>query len=286
MGIGYQAVDRNVIDYDLWFDPETNMAFRGPRGDLSSGGGIVCIGAAQTFGRFVHRPYPAQLSELLQRPVLNLGVSGAGPEFYLERPPLMDRLARAEIAVVQAMSARSVTAGRFRTKRMNKGVLSFVDGPMAGQDLLAQNAYQLLRDTEGEEAFQAQVKAVQERWVALHQDLAERLPERKLLLWLSSKHPGDNLDLSRSPVGTFPHFVTAAMVESVEAMGFEIVLSVLRDMPPEVLINDRTGVVEEVFKPKQFPHRPDKLRVLNTYYATSDLHNMANQKLAHALLSR
>ncbi len=285
MGIGYQGTDRNVIDYDLWYaDGNTRLAFRGPRGDLSAPGAICCIGAAQTFGRFVPRPFAQQIGEILGRPVLNLGFSGAGPEFYLGKPPLMTCLAGAEMVVVQSMSARSVSAGVFET-RGNNGVLRFLDGPRKGQVLKAQKAYRTLREEYGEDAFRAQVAAVQAAWLDRHQDLAARIPGRKIFLWLSSEAPGDNVKLDKSAVGTFPHFVDAEMVEKVVGMGFEVVTCVLKDMPPQVLVNDRTGVVEQVYNARDFPDRSDRTRALNGYYATPDLHDLAARKLIRQILS-
>ncbi len=282
MGLGYQETDRNVIDYDLWFDEETQLAFRGPRNDLSAKGGIVCIGAAQTFGRFVEHPFPNMIAEFLQTRVLNLGVSGAGPEFYLERPRLMDCLKHADVVIVQAMSARSVSVGRFRTQPMNKGVLSFVDGDLAGKPYLAQTAYQLLRETEGEEAFNTQVESAQKRWLEQYQELYDQISGRTIFLWLSTEYPPENLNLAKSSVGHFPHFLTAPMVDAVERMGYEPLICVLRHMAPQVLVNDRTGVVEDVFDKTSFPNRPSGLRALNTYYATQELHKLAAKTLFDA----
>lgn len=283
MGIGYQAVDRKVIDYDLWFSQDGKTAFRGPRGDLSAKGAICCIGAAQTFGRFVERPYPQQLAEILDRPVLNLGFSGAGPEFYLGNPQLMSCLEQAEMVVVQAMSGCSVSAGIFEAQS-NNGVLKFLSGPREGETHLAQAAYGLLRKDYGEEAFREQVAAVQAQWIAHYATLADRLPGRRIFLWLSSDQPGANVDLEKSPVGTFPHFVTAEMADQVAAMGFEPVICVVQDMPAQVLVNDRTGIVEPVFDAKQFPTRSERTRALNTYYATPELHNQAARKLIRHIL--
>jgi hypothetical protein len=279
MGIGYQETDRKVIDYDLWFDEETCQAFRGPRPKLHRDPRIVCLGAAQTFGRFVQRPYPQQVSDFLQVPVLNLGVSGAGPEFYLERPSLIRRIARAEIVIVQAMSARSVTAGCFKAQKGNKGVLSFVAGPHAGQPLLAQAAYQLLRDSEGEEAFFRQVRAVQAAWLEQYFELGRQIAGTKVFLWLSTKMPHEIPDVQASSVGTFPHFVTKSMVDQIEGMGFTVIHCCLEKMEPQILIDDRTGHVTEVFDKKRFPNRPTHLRSANTYYATPALHFLAARSL-------
>lgn len=283
MGIGYQATDRKVIDYDLWFQGEEKLAFRGPRGDLKASGAIACIGAAQTFGRFVERPFAAQLAQILARPVMNLGFSGAGPEFYLGNDLLMSCLRRAEMVVAQSMSARSVTAGIFETQS-NNGVLKFLDGPLKDETFLAHQAYQKLRQQYGEDAYRAQVAAAQAQWLKLYGELSEQLTGRKIFLWLSSEKPGDNVNLTKSPVGTFPHFVDADMVKQIGEMGFEVVTCVLKDMPGQILVNDRTGVVEEAFDAENFPSRPEKLRAINTYYATPEMHDQAARLLiAHIL---
>lgn len=286
MGIGYQGVDRRVIDYDLWFASPEGPALRGPRQDLARldwPRSICCIGAAQTFGRFVHAPYPAQLGRLLRRPALNLGVSGAGPEYYLGRPALMDMLARAGTAVVQVMSGRSVSAGAFRALD-NNGLLQFLEGPRRGERMLAQQAYAALREDCGEAAFRSQVLAAQERWVQLYRELAARLSGLKLLLWISADEPGRNVRLDRSPLGGFPHLVTAAMLAEVGALFDHVVLCVLHRMPAQVLVNDTTGVMETVFDAVRFPARPDAVRQFNTYYATPDLHDLATAQLGRCLL--
>jgi hypothetical protein len=155
---------------------------------------------------------------------------------------------------------------------------------MAGTEYLAQRAYQLLRETEGEDAFRAQIEAVQTRWLEQHEDLAGQIPGRKILLWLSSIAPPAEPDLTRSPVGAFPHFVTARMFDAVVNMGFEPVICVLAKMPPQILVNDRTGRVQDVFDTSRFPDRPDWARAVNTYYATPELHDLAVRQLLPVLL--
>lgn len=283
MGIGYQSVDRHIIDYDLWFHPRMKYAFRGPRRDFRVEGAICCIGAAQTFGRFVERPFAAQLDALLDQPVLNLGLSGAGPEVYLGTPFLLQTLARADTVVVQSMSARSVSAGIFETQA-NKGALAFRDGPLAGKVMKAQRAYHALAETYGRDAFIEQVRAAQARWLELHEELAARIPGRKIFLWLSAAEPGQNINLEEQKLGQFPHFVDAPMVDRIVDMGFELVKAVLPDMPAQVLVNDRTGLVEQAFDPDSFPSRSNKQRALNPYYATPELHDLATRRLLPVLL--
>lgn len=281
MNIGYQAIDRDVIDYDLWFLPDKPMpALRGPRPDLESENLICFLGAAQTFGRFVDRPFATQVGEFLERPVLNLGFSGAGPETYLKSNYLMSYVKRADTVVVQCMSGRSVTAGVFEAQG-NGGVLKFADGPRAGEIHMATPAYRMLREEQGEDAFRAQVAAVQEKWVELYREMSGAIRGRKLLLWISARRPGRNVKLDKSPLGIFPHLVTAEMVEEVRGMGFEFVDAGMKGMAPQILVNETTGIVEDIYN---IPSRPKKTHAMNTYYATPELHDFAARRLIRALI--
>ena len=69
-------------------------------------------GAAQTFGRFVERPFPTLLAERLGLPALNLGAGGAGPRHF-DRPEYLDALNRAEAVVLQVLSGRSASCSLF-----------------------------------------------------------------------------------------------------------------------------------------------------------------------------
>ncbi|SMX32720.1 DUF6473 family protein [Octadecabacter ascidiaceicola] len=284
MGLGYQKTDRNAFDYDIWFDAGLpNLALRGPQSDLHADNRISFIGAAQTFGRFVHDPFPRQVGQFLERPIANLGFSGAGVEFYLQRPKLMALLATSDTVVVQSMSARSVSAGVFKTAR-NNGVLCFQSGPRKGESFMAQEAYRLLKIEYGEDALIEQRKTVQEKWVEQHRDLASQVPGRKVFLWLSNEAPGDNLDYGNSAIGKFPHMVSAEMVSELPDMGFEVIECILNPEPVQILVNDHSHVVERVFDQQNFPNRPDNLRALNVYYASPALHDKAARMLCKALL--
>jgi hypothetical protein len=274
MGLGYQETDRAVIDYDLWFPWAGGPALRGPRVALGAPGTICCIGAAQTFGRFVAEPYPAQLGRLLQRPVLNLGFSGAGPRFFLREPRLVEVLRHAPVVVVQCMSGRSVSAGALRTSN-NFGVLEFVSGARMGQKMLAANALAALRAEAGEAAFAAQVAAMQAAWLADYRELLAMIGGRKVFLWMAGQRAPETLDLGRSAVGQFPHFVTRAMAAEVAALCDGSVESVVAPLPPQVLVNDLTRRIEPVFSAEQFPGRAGGNRSLNAYYGTPELHDRA-----------
>ena len=59
------------------------LFIRGPRPErLEPGSYFVCLGAAQTFGRFCAQPFPTLLGQRLGYPVLNISHGGAGPSFF------------------------------------------------------------------------------------------------------------------------------------------------------------------------------------------------------------
>ena len=285
MGIGYQQTDRFVVDYDLWFADDGKIAFRGPRFDLGSRDAVCFIGAAQTFGRFAERPYPEILRSLTGRAVWNLGFSGAGPQYFLKNDFLMGLVERAETVVIQCMSARSITAGCFRVGT-NFGVLEFVNGPLKGQSHMAQNAYALLRKQYGEDVFNEQIGLVQSAWIELYTELIGRIPGKKILFWLSRVKPGANLTLHNSSVGEFPHFVTEGMVRQVASLCDSYADATFEGTVEHVLRDDHTREVVQVFNEKQFPKRPDKLRCINNYYPTPQMHEFAASVLYPVLVRR
>src|SRR4029077_45264 len=111
-----QFSDRRSIDYELWYTLGLKMALRGPRTtfDLNQTHWTF-VGAAQTFGRFVEKPFPSLVSSYFRKPHLNLGFAGAGPEFFVNSPTLIDKINGSELCFLQIMSGRSVSTSLLKT---------------------------------------------------------------------------------------------------------------------------------------------------------------------------
>src|SRR5262245_28827331 len=116
MAAEYQDPDWRVVDYHPYcldegvIDPSTKrpLHIRGPRPDrLEKGKYFVCLGAAQTFGRFCEQPFPSILAQRLNIPVLNVSHGGAGPAFFHGSESLLSYLNDACFVVLQVMSGRS-----------------------------------------------------------------------------------------------------------------------------------------------------------------------------------
>ena len=80
----YQKPDQALINYDVYQWGRLNQIYRGPQVSLDQPY-VACLGAAQTFGRYAERPFPAVLGDVLNMPCANFGTGGAGPGFFLRR---------------------------------------------------------------------------------------------------------------------------------------------------------------------------------------------------------
>ncbi|HFD13536.1 MAG TPA: hypothetical protein ENJ32_13875 [Crenotrichaceae bacterium] len=269
--MGYQITDRCAFDYNMYFIDKGQLGLRGPRCCLGKNDYLVFTGAAQTFGRFVHEPFPAQVGRLSQKPFLNLGVSGAGPEFYLKRPSLMTLIAEAEIHIMQTMSGRSVSAGLFECQG-NNGVVRFLEGSRKNETMLAADAYHVLRKEYGEDAYLEQVKSVQQRWVELYFELISKTGISTYLIWVSEKNIGENINHS-SVLGEFPHFVTKAMIDEVKSVCTGVIDCSFVTSRPQPIVSDINGKIVDVFDRETYPQRPDYTRAFNVYYATPKHHD-------------
>ena len=110
----YQVRDWQIIDYKMWKPLPNFISFRGPAVDLSQPY-VSFLGAAQTFGPYVEKPFPYLLQEQSKINSLNLGVGGASAAWYQHRkwfnhpkpPKLLNIINKSELCVLQIMSPKT-----------------------------------------------------------------------------------------------------------------------------------------------------------------------------------
>src|SRR5262245_15980775 len=120
MGGYFQKLDRPAFNYKLYRLPRISYELRGPAIDPSSPY-AVCIGDAQTFGRFCQEPYPALLAKRLGIQVLNLGIGGAGPRLF-DTPAFHKVVNNAAFVVVQTLSAATESNSLFENTSVDTDV--------------------------------------------------------------------------------------------------------------------------------------------------------------------
>ncbi|MEM6693544.1 MAG: DUF6473 family protein [Pseudomonadota bacterium] len=285
MGLGYQIDDRFSFDYDLWFIDTNTPGLRGPKLVLGDQDYWSFSGAAQTFGRFSQQTYSHLLHEWSGTPCLNLGVSGAGPEFYLERENLLRLVEGSDAHFLQIMSGRSVSAGVFQTGS-NNGVLTFTKGPQKGETMMAAVAYATLRREYGAEAYAEQISAVQKRWVELYKELLTVCRKNTYLIWMSKCVPDEIAGTfsEQSAVGEFPHFITREVVDQLSSDTVSIIDCTFRSSFPQPIRSMSSGMLSNSWTEAKHPNRPDHLRAFNVYYPNTEQHVFTAKRIFRHLM--
>lgn len=287
---GYQARDREVVDYSLYELEGTELWFRGPQPkSLPTGGFIACLGAAQTFGCFVEKPFPQMLAERFDMPVLNLGYGGAGARFYLRHPKLMEVVNRASIVVVQAMSGRSEDNSLFES-----GGLEFVTVKRTGERMAARDAWdglisgrgrlgglpmpgRLRRAIERRLAIPKTKSIVREtraNWIDTTSTLLDSVDAKTVFLWFSKRTPAypETLAGVYSLFGAFPQLIDEPMVNAIRKHADEYVEVVSDRGSPQPLHSRFTGEPCSVRLSDDRPDFGDETWSENLYYPSPEMH--------------
>jgi hypothetical protein len=279
---GYQARDEHIIDYKL---EKLTPRFwvRGPKPPLERGTYFVCMGAAQTFGRFCERPYPTILSEELGLPVLNLSAAGAGPLFFLRRPGLLRHANRARFVVVQIMSGRSEKNSLFDSGRGTSVLTRRSDG----SKLIAELAFRELIKTSPEEVVRKVVAETRSNWLTHCSELLARIEVPKILFWFSLRTPDYEEDYSHvyRLLGYHPHLINAEMVENLKPQADDYVECVTSRGFPQPLY-DRSGARTTYVGPDKLG---SPVHTENSAYPSPEMHEDGAAALlgpARALLAR
>ncbi len=218
----YQRVIANGLDYATYRFGRSRQLFRGPKPELDQPY-IACVGGAETFGKFVLRPFATHLEDQLEITVANLGTPGGGPTFYLDDPVLLETLSAARVCVVQAMGAwalsnRLYTVRRRRNERL-AGTSEMLRALYPALDLTqfryAQNMLARLYAVNPQN-FRLVEMELRAAWVARMRELLDRIETRKILFWFSERRPEDEAGLRGGAERLCaPAFVDRAMLDAV-----------------------------------------------------------------------
>lgn len=296
---GYQARDIDIVDYEMFELQGTGLQFRGPRFETSTPADyFTCIGAAQTFGCFCDRPYPNLLAERLSLAALNLGYGGAGPEFFLSQPSLLDYINRGRFVVVQVMSGRSQSNSLFESQGLEFlrrrsdgayiGAAQAYDELMAGspriRNLPLGRVAHIAARLGALNAVLSTVRETRERWIESSLTLLSKIRVPTILFWFSKRAPAYRPGLlnSHALFGEFPHLINQRMVDTVKDACDAYAECISSRGSPQPLISRLTGQPTTVDPANDRPDlRTSKAWTHNAYYPSPEMHEDA----ANALLS-
>ena len=181
------------IDYSECRYGASRLSFRGPAVSLERPY-IAVIGGNETFGRFVRRPYPALLAELLDYPVVNLGCMNAGLTAFLEDAVVRGVASRAALTVVQILGAENMSNRYYmvhprRNDRFLKASKRMTDAFPAVDFTEFHYTRHMLHALEGAhpEAYQALLKELKVSWENRMHAFLQAIQSPVLLLWMSER---------------------------------------------------------------------------------------------------
>jgi Domain of unknown function (DUF6473) len=271
---GYQVYDAQFVDYELYGIPGIRGVFRGPpaKGDEY----VACVGAAQTFGRFVQTPYPRLIAKALGTDALNLGRGGAGPSFPLSNPRLLVLINSARVAIVQVFSGRSQSNSLFKT--VNHGMIGV--NLANGQEISANGFYAWLLE-QGEELSRKIVSETRANYVVAMTELLDAITAPKILLWFSVRTP-EYLEQLRLPLhrlwGEFPQLVNREMINEIKTHCDQYVECISRRGLPQSLrrLSDHPDGLKDFSSPLSKAGEKTE----NHYYPSPEMHEDAAALLA------
>jgi hypothetical protein len=282
VGQGYQDRDYELIDYELYELSGFARPFRGPqpRG-FDRGAFGICVGAAQTFGCYAPSPFPQLLSEALDLPVMNMGVAGAGPSFFLRRNHFIDLINQSGFAVLQIMSGRSES----------NSLLGSMGGEMLirrcdSERIGAAPAWQQLLDTLPRADLDTLIAETRANWLSNMRALLFKVTVPTLLFWFSERPPDYRTAYSsvHSLFGAFPQFIDRAMLESLVELA-PCVEMVSSEGLPQTLTSRFTGETASITMRKDLGGGEKQL---NNYYPSPQMHRLAASSLlphVHKMMS-
>ncbi|QIE54663.1 hypothetical protein G5B40_03930 [Pikeienuella piscinae] len=277
----YQKPDQALIDYKGYKWGRLNQVYRGPKPDLSRPY-IACIGAAQTFGRYVERPFPALLAEELDIQVANFGAASAGPGFFLRDAAVIEAASSAELCVIQVMSARSLSNRLFKVQLSRNAQIEAVSKSLEAlfphidfeTFTYAHNMLNQIAEEDPDKfvAVEAELKAA---WVARTRVLLQSIQTRRVLFWFSERETDE--EVSGGAAGQalkYPQFVDQEMMDAVAPLVDRVVRCVTSTGMPQSLLRDGEAVL----------HTPFGLPVSeNRYYPSPEMHAEAAKALTQPI---
>ena len=292
MGKWYQTEDINFINYELYnFD---GLELRGAESNYTNYSRYIAyVGAAQTFGRYCQQPFPNLIGSKLNIGTLNFGRGGAGPTYFLNQPNIIDYVNKSELAVVQVMSARSISNSVFESQLGGSTGLRLPDHKKMRLEEVFRKLFngEDPRGKSYEFVFNL-IEETRQNYLNATLELLQAITVPKVLFWFSVRSPEQCEELSwwnfmmrracnqkssikrvffkipslrhytSHPAGEFPHFVNQEMVEAMKsASNFYVECSSSVGLP-QLMRNSEGKVVRK-----------------NNYYASPEMQQQAAELL-------
>ena len=224
----YDVLGPGPLDYLPCRYGASKLLFRGPKRDLDQPY-VAFIGATETYGKFIGKPFPALLEAALGTACVNFGQINAGIDAFAHDPFVIEAASGARVTVIQVLGAQNMS-NRFYSvhPRRNDRFLGatpllremFREVDFADYHFNKHMLGALLRVSP--ERFETVRQALQQTWCARMRLLLGQIEGPKVLLWFSARRPERERRKGRG-LGLDPLFVTRAMLEEVSPLAHQVV---------------------------------------------------------------
>ncbi|AEI95341.1 DUF6473 family protein [Roseobacter litoralis] len=220
----YEVLGAGALNYEPCRYGESRILFRGPQRRLDVPY-VAFIGGTETYGKFINAPFPAIIENQIGITCLNLGVSNAGIDAFLNDCFVLNAANGAQATVMQIIGAQNLS-NRFYTVHPRRN-----DRFLKASALLASiypevdfsefhfNRHMLgMLHKVSHERFELVLDEIQAAWTARMKLMLRRITGRTVLLWFADHTPpaGNALfcDLAQA---SEPLFVTREMIDELTA---------------------------------------------------------------------
>jgi Domain of unknown function (DUF6473) len=273
----YETLDRGLVDYDMY--AIEGLRLRGPKPARPT---IAFVGAAQTFGRYRLQPFPAIVGKKLDVEVLNLGVGGKGPGYFVQSAPMLEMLNRCRLVIVQVMSGRSVSTSIFHSSDGGSDGTFGNDRRVMQAEVVYDN---LLRS--GDPGYvQSIFQESRENYVAEMIALLREIVPPKILFWFSARSPE-----RQTPGGFGGHQTIAFIKDGLARLGvlsrFELAAGCFPHLIDRAIVARLTAHADRYVECTTSRGLPELLSSArnrhlrwNNYYPSVSMHRAAAAALA------
>ncbi|WP_300515965.1 DUF6473 family protein [Aliiroseovarius sp.] len=223
----YQNLGRGALDYYPCRYGKSKLLLRGPKRKLD-GPYVAVLGGTETYGKFVTRPFPQQIEEMLDHRVVNFGCVNAGIDVYVNDRTILEAASKAAVTVVQLTGAQNLS-NRFYAVHPRRN-----DRFLRASNLL-KTIYRDVDFTEfsftrhlltslhrvSPDRFAMVEQELKEAWVARMKTLISKIDGKIVLLWMADHAPAGSE--SSSIQGSDPLFVGGEMINELRPFVTDVV---------------------------------------------------------------
>jgi hypothetical protein len=208
----------------------SRIFFRGPRRSLD-GQYVAFLGGAETYGKFIEKPFPALVEQALGQTCVNFGVVNASVDAFLHDPTVMAACHDAEVTVLQIAGAQNLSnrfykvhprrndrfVGASTVMRALYSDVDFADFSFTRHMLSALYA----KSAERFEIVRAELQAA---WFERMRVLIQQIDSKVVLFWFAeSPLSDDHWTEHPKPFRAEPLFITRKMVEALRPFAHDII---------------------------------------------------------------